>query len=689
VTDVLVSRPRPTSDLTRLVLALGLSAAVAFAGRGTVAEVLSLWTLGESANAYFLPDLALSLYVMTPLAALATSLFFLGPGLILTAVTGRDKSLGLWLLAAVPATMAVLTAGTTLAQLALGTVLIGNAFFLLVLALNAAAVVFAGLRLAAGGGLRLRLAGQGGDIVTALALFWAVLVLMAPKFYWENFSGDGSGSLQFARNFIHTLWPFWSPEAGVIKQAPGLTSMLFVLPESWFVRLWGETEFSVRVPHLMALTLLYPVLTALIRTGRDRVELRAADHLLIAATLGLYSLAVIYSGGYHPWFGDSPMPAARETLAMVFFMGYILAFAEDRRGLMLTAGLMGHLTLPTGGLWLLMWPVAVALVWRPVPRDRLIFALYVLGAAAAVSVLGPVLVRLSGLPIPGNEFSLQGIVQRLRFVAVTDWQRFAFLAVPVGILPVFALFAWKAQDRLSRALTLLTAAFFLFFYFQGYRVLLHHFIPAMFPPLIVLWRLPVMRIAAGRLAAAAGLAAGLWLAWPNDTGLHDHDRAFAAHIQTEGPLFASAEPVAGERFRGFEPAALDVFHELFGRLLPIGYGDREPSQRFFGAPLVWFYYSEFPKAEGQVINYVIKPVEDAIAEDGKLFSSHLGYGLYIRDMALFDQHRTMKLPIDTGAPILSTPRQVIFGMGARWPENWTDRTVIDLVAIAKRVLGKG
>ncbi len=62
--------------------------------------------------------------------------------------------------------------------------------------------------------------------------------------------------------------------------------VLFVIPESWFVRLWGEWEFSVRAPLLMYLALLYPVLTQLIRTGREAAAaLRPADHALIVAAL--------------------------------------------------------------------------------------------------------------------------------------------------------------------------------------------------------------------------------------------------------------------------------------------------------------------------------------------------------------------------------------------------------------------
>ena len=681
---------RQTPDRTPLKLALIFAVAglAAWLGLPVVRHVQLMWGLGQGPSPYFVPSEALSLYIVTPLSALALALFFLAPGLMLTAAFGRQKSLALWLLAGFGATLVAMVAATTLADLALSTTLTGARFLALVAALNLVCLLALALRLAQGESLRLDLRGQVGDLWVALALFWAVLVLMAPKFYWENFSGDGSGSLQFARNFIHTLWPFWQPEAGVIQQAPGLTSFLFVLPESWFVRVWGEWEFSVRAPHLLGLALLYPILCALIRYGRPGAVIGLTAHTLLAAALALYSLANIYSGGYHAWFGDSPMPAARETLAMVCFMGYILAFLEDRRALMVAAGVMAHLSIPTGGLWLLLWPVAVMLVWRPLPRERLIGAGLTLAVAAAVSVLGPVLVKLAGLPIPGNEFSAEGVIQRLRFVAFTDWNRFAFLALPVGILPALSLLTWRRQDQIARALTLLTLAFFLFFYLQGYRVLLHHFIPAMIPPLVVMWRSDLMEGAVARAVAALGILLSLWLVWPKDMGMHGHDRAFAAFISTEGSRYASADPLDGERFRGFDPKALDTFHELFGQLLPIGYGDADPGERFFGAPLVWWYYSEFPKAPGQVINYVLKPLADATPSDGALFASHDGYGLYIRDMALFEQQRSQKLPIDTGAALLATPRPVIFGRGAHWPESWSDRLVIDLVAIAKSILGK-
>ena len=666
---------------------VALAALGAFFGVGIVRDVLAQWDLGQSANPYIIPSRAFSLYVAVPLVSLACSIFFLAPGLIIATVMGREKALAHWLLAGFGLSIVVLTAATSAFQFATGIVLTGHRFFALVALVNLVLLVLAGFRLASGQRFRIDLRDQSADLWMSLGLFLAVLILMSPKFYWENFTGDGSGALQFTRLFVHTLWPFWPDDAGVIRQAPGLTSFLFVVPDSWFVRLWGETEYSVRVGHLMGLGLLYPVLTALIRTGRPEARIGIVDHLLLAATLYLYSLSVIYSGGYHAWFGDSPMPAVRETLAMVCFMGYILAFVEDRRAMMVGLGVMSHLSIPTGGLWLLLWPIAVWLVWRPRPWPQLRTAILTLVIAAAISIALPVAISRAHLPFPGDEFSAKAIVDRLRFVSIIDWARFGYLAIPIGLTPALFLFTWSWQDRLSRALTLLTVVFFLFFYFQGYRVLLHHFIPAMFPPLVVMWRSPLMRDRFTRGAVVAGLLAALVIAWPRQMGMHDHDRAFAAFIQTEGPRFDSAAPLDGERFRGFEPKALDTFHHLFDVLLPIGYGERDAGERFFGAPLVWFYYSEFPKPEGQVINYVVKPIADATPEDGQLFDSYDGYGLYIKDMALFEQQRSQKLPINTGSWALHTPREIMFGHGAKWPPNWKERMIIDLVPIAKRLLG--
>ncbi|MFN6952140.1 MAG: hypothetical protein ACK4NE_06065 [Albidovulum sp.] len=677
-------------SLLLLGLAVTAAAVMTLAGLGTLRETVLQWPLGQDENPYFLPAHALSLYVVTPLTTFASALFLLGPGLVLAAIFGREKGAAAWLVSGLVAAILIHLAAITVFQLATGIVLKGYAFCWFVAALDAAALALAGLRLAGGRTHRLRLDGQGADLWTATALFFACLLLMSPKFYWENFTADGEGALQFARLHIAEIWPFWRPEAGPIKGAPGITMVLFVAPTSWFVRLWGEWEFAVRAPLLMFLAILYPVLTQLIRTGReDAPALRPIDHALLAGALLLYAFANIYSGGYHPYFGDSPMPVMRETLALICFLSYALFLFEDRRWLMLATGLMTHLVIPTGGLWLLLVPAAVCLTFRPVPWTRLFFAAGILLLAAAISILGPVVIHAVGLPLIGDEFGSDNIVTRLRFVVFTDWYRFAFWAVPVGILPVLFLLTWPVQDRVARALTLAAVGYFFFFYFQAYRVLLHHFIPAMVPPLVVMYRsrLWTDRRLAPLLTGAAVvlLAVSVWLSWPREMKMHGFERVIGQHIRTEGPIFdGNGQRGDGDVFRTFDQRALGVAHILLGRLFPNGYGENDPKERFYGAPLVWFYYSEFPKPDGQVVNYVIKPVDARTPEDGTLVDEEGEYGLFVRDMALYDAHAHTRLPVDTGAALYVTPRTTIFGHGVKMG---TARGVIDLVPPIKRLIG--
>ena len=180
----------------KLAVTVLLAGATAWAGLAPLRAVMASWDLGQGPHPYFLPGHALDLYFLTPATALATAVFLLAPGLILSAVFGRDKGVALWFLSAFATAIAVLVAVTTAFQLGTGVILTGRGFLMLVLATNLACLLIAGTRLAQRQDLRLRLDGQGADIWMALAVFWIGLVLMAPKFYWENFSGDGSGALR-------------------------------------------------------------------------------------------------------------------------------------------------------------------------------------------------------------------------------------------------------------------------------------------------------------------------------------------------------------------------------------------------------------------------------------------------------------------------------------------------------------
>jgi hypothetical protein len=520
-------------------------------------------------------------------------------------------------------------------------------------------------------------------------------VLFLPKFLWESFTPDGSGGLQFTRLLVATAWPFWPPEAGEVAKAPGITSFLFALPNSWMLRAIGEWEFAVRAPMLVTLGLLHPLLVAMMRGEREGEGPGPVAQGLLAAVLGLYAFTEIWSGGYHPWFNDSPMPAVREALAALFLLGTVRALLSGRAGLFLASGLALHLTVPSGGLWLVLLPLGLILARAPLPPRMLGAAAFTLLAAALVSLLAPPVFRLAGLPYDGGEFGLRSIVERLRFVAPAFWERLPFLLVPGAIVPALALLLWPRHERAARGVALALAAFFLFFALQGYRVLLHHFATVALLPLPFFWRAFVRGVPRPALAQgllAAGIALALWAGWPRETGLHPADRLIGQDLATEGPAFAVAAPAPGERFRGFSPEALDIVHDLMIAAFPIGWTDAAPETMFYGGPHVWFFYSEFPKPEGVRPNLLIRPLDPpgppgmpgttVTPGEGTLLAESGGYGLYVRDMARLEAQRTQRLPFDTGAPILATPRDALFGRGVRTE----GRIVIDLVGLARPFL---
>jgi len=668
-------QPEASSVYIFYVVSL-LSAALVFVALGPIQSVLSLHALGSGPSPYFIAERALVLNFFVPLSVVAIAIFFLSPGLLIAAAFDTRRDGVRWLLKGFFISLVLITLTTIVVQGVVGTVIRGGAFYLIVLALMLASLGFSAFRLSKRRHGDLNFGAQRVDFVFAAVTGFLVLALMSAKFYWENFSPDGSGVLYFTRLFINTSWPFWPADAGTIQKAPGLTSFLFALPSTWFVRLIGENEFAVRAPHILYIGLLYVVLLGLIRVGRE-ARLAIGDHVLIVAALLIYTLSVIYSGGYNPYFGDSPMPGARETMVVALFLGFVYFFATRQNAMMFLTGLLGYLSLPTGGLWLLLWFMAVVVIWRPLPKNRLTLVFLLMALCALGGMFLPYAFHALGLPYSlGGEFNARNIINRLRYVSFIEPHRIAFWAVPLGIVPVVSLVFWKWQDRLSKTLTLVAVVFFVFFYLQGYRVLLHHFIPAMFPPLIVMWRSDILQQAdkwlISRATIAAGLVLAVFLAFPNKPGLYTVSREIGRQIE-----------VRGEHFEGFRSDAVDTAHDLLGDLFPIRYKNGAAEENFFGGPLVWFHYAREPKPEGQVINYVMQPMDQPAPDGARLNGSHNGQGLYILNEELYQKHLKNGDTTHFGAPVFYTTREEIFGRGARWG----DRFVIDLVQIARNILG--
>ena len=191
----------------------------------------------------------------------------------------------------------------------------------------------------------------------------------------------------------------------------------------------------------------------------------------------------------------------------------------------------------------------------------------VLAGWTVISFLAPPILRAANLPPPGNEYGLLGLLRYLAFLQWSDWRRILFVAVPVGILPALSLLLWRRQDQVARALTLVTVAYFLFFFFQAYTVL-HHYIPAMVLPLVVFWRIePALperwRPAVLAATAVAGLLA-LVVSLPAHPQLDTSARRVGAAI--------------ADCIGGYETASPGAYRRstLFAQLFPYDWDPRVP-----------------------------------------------------------------------------------------------------------------
>ena len=214
------------------------------------------------------------------------------------------------------------------------------------------------------------------------------------------------------------------------------------------------------------------------------------------------------------------------------------------------------LSLPSWPLLVGGWLVAVLWLWRPVPWRTVLIAssCVVLGFALSASLPG--FLALVGLPTPGDEYAAGGLIAELRYIQLGDVRRFLFVLVPAGILPGLGLLAWKRQDRVARALTVVTAVYFAVFYLKA-NIALHHFVPAMLLPLVVFWRLEARGSPSAIRGAAIAAAAlvGLLVSMPADRSPHTRARLIGA---------VAADTRAG--YEGLEPSFfrdLGVYHALF------------------------------------------------------------------------------------------------------------------------------
>jgi hypothetical protein len=498
-----------------------------------------------------------------------------------------------------------------------------------------------------------------------------LLIFLTPKFYWENFNGDGAHAFETARLLLFQPFPFWDPSAGEISTYPGVTTMLFAYPASWFVRLFGEMEVSARLPLLLYITALYSAILGTVEFGRSK-PLELTERCLIWLGLSLYVMVMAFGATYNPYFADIALPTTRETLLMVCFLGFVLAFIRGERVWIILFIVLIYMCVPNGSLLIGLWLFSVVLLWKPRPFRRTLLPVSTLMACLLIAAIFPHILRILDQPGPGGEHTTLQLLKHFAFLELTDWRRLAFVVVPSGILPALALLAWPRQDQIAKTITLMTILYFVFFYVQA-QTALHYFAPVMLLPLIIFWRNDVLLVP--RLRPVVLFCTGLfcfvalYISLPRDLKPHTSARLIGSTIEDRTGGYKILDPAAMRH------------SSILRELIPFVWDPRVPHDSYGGSPLMWYYYAQQAKNSFSKINYVLQPSEGPPPPDMRILARKDGVILYLLSDSVWASHRAIHPSTPAGGEIYGIPKTTLFFS----PHLGNRPRVINLLDLLKRL----
>ena len=646
----------------QLFAALSVMWIPALVDAGAIQQAALLNTLANSDHPYFVPTHAFLLYLRAPLTVLSGIVLCLSPGLLLALNRRSSSDVSRWLLCGFGLSLVLVSVVTAAVQALLGEPLRGEWFKGLLVACSLLALGFLRWRLNRGQPLERPLKDRyaSATLLSTVLVPWLFLAALTPKFYWETFNPDGNQAFEVGRLLLWQPLPFWTSEAGFMANFPGVTSILFAFPTSWFIRLFGEFEAAARLPVVVYLIALYAAIVSLVNLGRSQ-RLRLPEHWLIWLALSIFLVVMAYSATYNPYSADLAEPATHDTILMVCFLGFLLEFLQKNRFWMCFWISLTYLSWPIAPVLIGLWLLAVVTLWRPCPWSLvgLSFGTLVTWVLAG-KLVSPVLTFL-GHPAPGGEYAWGGGFESVFTVyQIGAWlklsflwqaaylQRLAFLIFPVGILPALALLAWRRHDLVARAVALTALGYFAFFYIQVF-VSLHYFVPAMILPLVVYWRMEWPENRRRQVLGAtmiAGLAA-LYLSLPDN-----------ARPVTEARIIGDS---IEDRFGGYDTMEHAVFrrHEILLHAIPSGWESGVPEERFGGLPNAWTYYVFRKGDPAAKVNYVLQPASVPAPNGTELLAKEEDVALYVVDKSVLARHRTLKPPFPAGSFLYRIRRELL------------------------------
>ncbi|MGH7554352.1 MAG: hypothetical protein ACREMQ_15210 [Longimicrobiales bacterium] len=496
--------------------------------RPSLVRAVSLYPFELPTNPHFVPEHALLLYVFLPLAVCCYAFVLLAPGMLAVLVTRGATTItdllvrGFAVAFAMRWIMGVLVAGM------LGHTWSFPSFFATHAGLTAILSAMLVHRVRSGTapvwpGLP---SIERRRIVWMAALVVTTAIALSPWLLWQDMIGDGLEILITGRSLAEFGMPRFPHPSGF--QGLGLGIIATAFPVHWFAMLVGPFEAAARLPFLIYLPLLFAVLVELIEFRSPR-RMKPSEEMALALALASYVVTMALNASYDAYAADIAAPAGTDSFAIFCMAATLLSLWRRETVWLLGFVLIGYFARPSELLLLLLLVAAVIAAPREERRG------WLLRIAAAVLLCIAARILYQNLYVPWASGGMQAgyrgtsMIRRFQYLTFGDVQRFLFLLVPSGFVAAIALTLFRRQDPWARTITLVCAAYFVFFYVQAF-VALHHFAPVMLLPLVVWWRL-ALRPNGFRYAAplaAFGALAGVLLALPPHFDIYRAARAIGA-----------------------------------------------------------------------------------------------------------------------------------------------------------------
>lgn len=630
-------------SLTTLVAVPAAALALAAALAPSTAAISFLWTDGLPAQPYFVPEQALRLYVVAPLFAAAAVTMLLAPGVLTVIARGGAST---WTDAVVRGFLVSFAARVGLhsaAKLA-GASLTPMVFWtgeIVLWAVASALVVH-------------RWRADGLDLPTGpnrrLALLWAipavVTVVLLPAIFWQDFTEDGLEALEIGWSLSEFVVPRFPNDSGFMGLGIGMLTM--APPVSWFVQMIGPTEAAARIPLVLYLPVAAFVLLGLAEHGRDRAVGRVGEATVLLVLAAFVSV-MAFSATYDAYAADVSAPTAFETLTLVCLSGALLGLWQGHRAVFLSFVVLGYFARPTALMLVLLLGAVTPLVFRGAERRRVLLDL---GLALGVCMLSVALYEKLYLQWASGgtmSYGSESVLFRYRYLTFLDPRRLLWVMIPAGFVAFLALFAFRPQDRFSRQLSGTLLLYFVAFSIPAF-VALHHFVPVMVLPVVVLLRLvDDARPWLGR-AALVGSIAGLLLALPHSTHVDHSSREIGARMAFEVGDYGG-DPTAHR-------VALDARAAVF-ELFPATW-DVDASRIRVGASLPFLYYSDRAGVTLADADYAILPSGAPAPDDFELAGSADDADAYYRSRAAWERDLGDTPPTEFGNPLFVLRPETLF-----------------------------